>query len=89
MPRRNTIPWKAPKVLLLPPPAPPLTTPYPVTCEGLSARCDACQPLGGAKIRNLEQPAEGVDQHIVPLNRLDIRLGSQCQNWTLSWDPIS
>lgn len=29
-------------------------TPKAATCEGLSARCDACQPLRGAKVRNLE-----------------------------------
>lgn len=49
--------------------------PPSATCESLCARRDACQPLGGAKVRNLEQSTEGVDQYVVPLIEEDTGMG--------------
>lgn len=88
MARGNTIPWKVLRVLLSQSTS-PLTTPHPTTCEGLSAGCDACQPLGGAEIRDLEQPTEGVDQYIVPLSRVDtVFSGHQAGLLMAEPDPI-
>lgn len=38
-----------------------------LTCEGLRAGVDACQALGRPKVRDLQDAAVGVDQHVVPL----------------------
>lgn len=54
---------------------PDTPTPPSVTCESLRAGRDACQPLGGAKVRNLEQPTECVNEYIVPLIEEDTGIG--------------
>lgn len=46
------------------------------TCEGLRARIDAGQPLGRAKIRDLQDAAVGVDENVVALRNE----GQPCEN---------
>lgn len=55
------------------------------TCEGLRAGVDACQALGRPKIRDLQDTAVGVDQHVVPLVDRDEKGCWTCCLVHLSW----